>query len=127
MVAPVLKPALPMINPTGPAVCIWNSTSPSAETAGAGGNPQDVFTDGSQVFQPVPSTTGQPLFTDGKQLYASVCVVLGAPPSSEVGEPPLPKPSPESSSKTDCCGTVDDHSVATLISYIASSDEDDWD
>jgi hypothetical protein len=117
MLAPAMKPMLPNVNPTGPAVCIWNSTSPSAAAAGAGGNPKDVFTDGSQVFQPVPSTTGQPLFTDGTQLFASVCVMFAAPPSSEVVGPPLAEPSPEPGCMMDGCETVDEH----------SSDADDWD
>jgi len=127
MVAPSMKPVLPNVNPTGPAVCIWNTTSPSAATACVDGTQQDVFTDGSQVFQPVPSTNGQPLFTDGKQLYASVCVMYTAPPSSEGEVPPLPEPSPEPGSMMDCCETVDEHSVANLISYMATSDEDGWD
>ena len=127
MVAPSMKPVLPTVNSTSAAVCIWNTTSPSASTTCAGGDPQDVFTDGSQVFKSVPSTTGQPLFTDGKQLYASVCVMLGAPPSGDVGGPSLSEPSPEPSSMMDCCGSLEEPSGANLISYMASSDEDDWD
>jgi len=127
MPAPSMTPALPNVNPTSPAVCIWNSTSPSVATTCVGGNSQNVFTDGSQVYQPVPSITGQPLFTDGKQLYASVCVMFAAPPSSEVKESPLPEPSSDSSSIMDCCGNVDEHAGGNLLNYMATSDEDEWD
>jgi len=127
MAAPPTQPLSPTGNSISPAVCIWNTTSSSAAKTRADGNPQDVFTDGSQVFQRVPSTNGQPLFTDGKQLYASVCVMLGATPSSKAGGAPLPEPSPEPSSMLDNCGTVDEYSVANLISYMATSDEEDWD
>eukprot|EP00419_Tripos_fusus_P011838 CAMPEP_0172664052 /NCGR_PEP_ID=MMETSP1074-20121228/6335_1 /TAXON_ID=2916 /ORGANISM="Ceratium fusus, Strain PA161109" /LENGTH=440 /DNA_ID=CAMNT_0013480135 /DNA_START=139 /DNA_END=1461 /DNA_ORIENTATION=- len=120
-----MQPVLPTVNSIGPAVCIWNTTSSSATESHEHGNPQDVFTNGSQVFKSVPSTTGQPLFTDGKQLYASVCVMLGAPPSSDAGGDPLPRPAPEPSSMMDNSGSIEEHSVATLISYMASSDEED--
>jgi hypothetical protein len=72
-------------SPTGPAVCIWNA-GPASEAGGESSQANgaaEIFTDGQQVFQPVPSATGQPLFTDGKQLYASVCVVV-VPPGEAV-------------------------------------------
>jgi len=74
-----------MNSPLGPAVCIWNAGSSSSSDSEADGHSLEgnvageIFTDGQQVFQPVPSATGQPLFTDGRQLYASVCVVVGPP------------------------------------------------
>lgn len=72
-----------MNSPMGPAVCIWNAGGSAASDEGGdsseGNGAAEIFTDGQQVFQPVPSATGQPLFTDGKQLYASVCVVVGPP------------------------------------------------
>jgi len=80
-----------MNSPMGPAVCIWNAGSSilnagSSTASDAGGDSSgEIFTDGQQVFQSVPSPTGQPLFTDGKQLYASVCVVVG--PSDEAVDP----------------------------------------
>eukprot|EP00419_Tripos_fusus_P082666 CAMPEP_0172941708 /NCGR_PEP_ID=MMETSP1075-20121228/224678_1 /TAXON_ID=2916 /ORGANISM="Ceratium fusus, Strain PA161109" /LENGTH=461 /DNA_ID=CAMNT_0013803123 /DNA_START=59 /DNA_END=1444 /DNA_ORIENTATION=- len=68
----------------GGPVCIWNARPDGCGNVGGlaglsqdGG--KDIFTDGQQIFQPVPSQTGQALFTDGKQLYASVCVVLSQP------------------------------------------------
>jgi hypothetical protein len=127
MGAPPAQPVLPTVNPIGPAVCIWNTTNSSAAKSRADGNPQDIFTDGSQVFQSVPSTSGQPLFTDGNQLYASVCVMLGALPSNEAGRAPFPEASPEPSSTMDNCGTIEEHSVANLISFMDTSDEEDWD
>jgi len=76
--------AVPSMNsPTGEAVYIWNAGN-GAVLEGSGDSSEgeaaaEIFTDGQQVFQPVPSATGQPLFTDGKQLYASVCVVVAPP------------------------------------------------
>lgn len=121
----LVVPPLPG-QPNGPAVCIWNTTSPSSATTRVDGNPQDIFTNGSQVFQPVPSTSGQPLFTDGKQLYASVCVMLGAPPSGEV-RGSFPEPSPEPSTIMESCGAIDEHSGTNLTSCVVTSDEEDWD
>eukprot|EP00419_Tripos_fusus_P039394 CAMPEP_0172777814 /NCGR_PEP_ID=MMETSP1074-20121228/201589_1 /TAXON_ID=2916 /ORGANISM="Ceratium fusus, Strain PA161109" /LENGTH=529 /DNA_ID=CAMNT_0013614743 /DNA_START=78 /DNA_END=1668 /DNA_ORIENTATION=- len=90
-----IQPALPTVNSTRPAVCIWKTTSPPAAMTRIGGNQQDVFTDGSQVFQPVPSTNGQKLFTDGKELYASAFVMFGTPVPSQARRPPSPEPEPE--------------------------------
>mmetsp|Transcript_133878 Transcript_133878/g.267156 ORF Transcript_133878/g.267156 Transcript_133878/m.267156 type:complete len:519 (-) Transcript_133878:226-1782(-) len=74
-------------SPIGSAVCSWNAGScPASEASGdssGGVGAAEIFTNGRQVFRPVPSATGQQLFTDGKQLYASVCVVVG-PPSKAV-------------------------------------------
>jgi len=72
------------------AVCIWSTTSPLGGVDGqssTGGDdiPKEVFTNGQQVFKPVPSADGQTLFTDGARLYASVCVVMG-PTSKDVAE-----------------------------------------
>jgi hypothetical protein len=65
-------------------VCIWNARPDGCEHAGelAGhllDGEKEIFTDGQQVFQPVPSATGESLFTDGKQLYAQVCVMFDSP------------------------------------------------
>jgi len=84
---------LPAAGPLlGGSVCIWNAGPDGCgHPGGSVGNDQDsgseIFTDGQQVFQPVPSATGESLFTDGKQLYASVCVMF-SPPSPAVALTP---------------------------------------
>jgi len=82
------------------AVWLWSTANPSGGVDGqisTDGDdiPKEVFTNGQQVFKPVPSADGQTLFTDGARLYASVCVVMG-PPSTDVaksdGNLPLHQP-----------------------------------
>jgi len=95
---PLLQPAQPSPAPAagtphGP-VYIWNARHDGSGTAGGAGHRQlgeEMFTDGQQVFQPVPSPTGQSLFTDGQQLYAPVCVMLSPPSPAFVpdSQPPV--------------------------------------
>jgi len=100
-----------MNSPIGSVVCIWKAGSNAASEAGGhsseGVGAEGIFTDGQQVFQPVPSATGQPLFTDGKQLYASVCVVVGPP--EEAVDPTLGKAydAPSSSPCSSSCFMAD--------------------
>lgn len=72
------------------AVFLWSTTSPAGgvdgpSSADSDDVPKEVFTNGQQVFKPVPSADGQTLFTDGAQVYASVCVLMG-PPSTDVAK-----------------------------------------
>jgi len=93
----VQQPLLPPGAGTGVGgpVCIWSAKSEVCEKAGvSAGTLQDggkeVFTDGKQIFQPVPSATGRLLFTDGKQLYAPVYVGFSTPGTGPVLPPEFP-------------------------------------
>jgi hypothetical protein len=106
-----------MNSPMGPAVCIWNAGNTTASEAGVcsseGNGAEEIFTDGQQVFQAVPSETGQQLFTDGTQLYASVCVFVG-PPDKAV----------DPTSATACDAALS-ASPCSIVSFMADLSDDE--